>query len=359
MGWKESTRLTHIEKEVTTYNPQRNLSAANFVAEEAVLPVNMLQSNVKLSQFSNYKIGGNAGYFFEAKNTEEIISALAYWRSKSLAGFGKRVSSKNLFILGGGTNILVDDKGFNGLVLKPGLVSLSAEDCLIKAGSGVAMKDLLDFAAERGLSGLEWAGGLPGTLGGAIRGNAGAFSGEIKDSVFEVTSLDISRKTPRVIERLANECGFGYRTSIFKEHNGKEIILEASLALKKGDPKVIKAAADEKIAFRNARHPMDYPSIGSIFKNVDLRLIPKRRHKEFEDKVKADPFPVVPVAYLLAESGLRGVSFGGAMISPKHPNFIVNVLAASSNDVKALIKLAKATIKERFDIGLEEEIIYL
>lgn len=308
------------------------------------------QRNVKLSAHSNYRIGGAADYFYEAKTPEEIRAAIAHWR---------RYGKGGLFILGGGTNLLISDEGFRGLVLKPAIKGTKIEGTSIRAGAGTSMKELLEAASDAGLTGLEWAGGLPGTVGGAIRGNAGAFGGETKDAISEVVSVDITGKDNKIIKRNAEECRFGYRNSIFKENDGQEIILEAVFTLSPGDAKAIHAAIDEKIDYRLSRHPMEYPNIGSTFKNVDARLVPKEFLEKMAHVVKRDPFPVVPTAHLLSEAGLKGVSYGGAMLSPKHPNFIVNVLRASSEDVKQIIKLAKAEVHKKFGIMLEEEIIYL
>lgn len=312
----------------------------------------LFRRNVKLSAYSNYKIGGVAGYFCAPTSADEIVAALREWKKT------KRRTQK-IFILGGGTNLLINDRGFDGLVIKPSIGGISADEVKIRVGSGVLMRELVDFAAIHGLSGLEWAGGLPGTVGGAIRGNAGAFGGETKDVVFEVASLNIAKKEPRLMKRMTNECAFGYRMSIFKINDGDEIILEAVLQMKTGDPAVIARAVAEKINFRETRHPMDYPNIGSIFKNVDAKTVPQKLQKDIARVIKNDPFPVVPAAYLIAQSGVKGVSFGGAMISPKHPNFIVNVLDASSDDVKSLIKLVKSRVKKKFGIVLEEEVIYV
>ena len=309
----------------------------------------MFDTNILLSTYSSYKIGGKARYFFEAKNLESLEKAVAKGKSEKLP----------IFVLGGGTNLLISDDGFNGLVLKPNLVKLKAGNPEIEAEAGALMSDLLEFAAERGLSGLEWAGGLPGTLGGAIRGNAGAFGGEIKDSIKEVVSIDIASTAPKAVKRFNAECRFSYRNSIFKENGGKEIIVSAILKMKKGDKKQIRGAIEEKIKYRKERHPMEYPNIGSIFKNVDAKNITKAQLGKFKAVIKTDPFPVVPTAFLLSEAGLKGTSFGGAMISPKHPNFIVNVLNASADDVKNLVSLAKKTVLKKFGIKLEEEVIYV
>ena len=310
----------------------------------------MFAEKIKLNHYSNYKIGGPASYFFEAKNIKDIVGAVEKWRS---------MNGKQIFILGGGTNLLINDKGFSGLVLKPSIDILEKDDDKIRVGAGVLMSDLLNFAAKNGLAGLEWAGGLPGTVGGAIRGNAGAFGGETKDSVLEVASVDISSRESKLVKRNNKECKFGYRDSFFKKNDGKEIIVEAIFSFQKGEPAAITQAIMEKVNYRKTRHPMEYPNIGSIFKNVDLKTIAKNKQEFFLHVVKSDPFPVVPTAYLITEAGLKGVSFGGAMISPKHPNFIVNSLNASSDDVRHLIKLVKVTVKKKFGIQLEEEIIYV
>jgi len=177
----------------------------------------MFQDKVILSRHSNYKIGGPAEYFYAADKVEKIIRAVEKAGQEKLP----------IFILGGGTNLLISDNGFAGLILKPDIKLLKSDGILVKVGAGILVSDLLDLAASKGLSGLEWAGGLPGTLGGAVRGNAGAFGGEIKDCIKEIVSLDISGKKPIIKKRNNKQCRFGYRDSIFKQLNGKEIILEA------------------------------------------------------------------------------------------------------------------------------------
>ncbi|MBI2035637.1 MAG: UDP-N-acetylmuramate dehydrogenase [Candidatus Liptonbacteria bacterium] len=333
----------------------------------------MFQENISLSRFSNYKIGGNAKYFYEAKTEAELVKAIEKWDSRG-----------RIFILGGGTNILFDDMGFDGLVLKPNLSYIkkenpptttfqhSAECWNVVVGAGVAISKLLDYSIAHGLSGLEWAGGLPGTLGGAIRGNAGCFKGEIKDVIQSVSALKIPtpglRKssgltkskhwTPQLKTFSNEECKFSYRHSIFKE-NLDWIILEATLKLQPGDKKEIARLIQEKIGYRKIRHPMEYPNIGSIFKNIPAEFVSRRVIKSFNNKIKTDPFPIVPVVHLISEAGLRGVSHGGAMISPKHPNFIVNAQSASAYDVKSLIALAKDRVFKKFKIKLEEEVMII
>lgn len=177
-------------------------------------------------------------------------------------------------------------------------------------------------------------------------------------------------KTGKIVIRSARQCGFRYRHSIFKKKNGTEIILSATLALKKGNKKEIAHVIKKRIEYRVRHHPLEHPNIGSIFKNVPLCAVHKKGGAKYAKalrdaalafrgsrfSVKTDPFPVISTGKLISECGLRGVSAGGAMISPKHPNFIVNVLGAGSQDVVDLIVLAKTEVKKKFRVGLEEEV---
>jgi len=309
----------------------------------------MFEEKIPLSKYSNYKIGGPARYFFEARSVEEIIKAVDKARRMKLPAF----------ILGAGTNILFSDEGFDGLILKPSIQFIERENNVLRVGAGVSVTQLLNDLMTKGIAGLEWAAGLPGTLGGAIRGNAGAFGGEIKDIIKEVVSLDISKPGGEIIKRNNQDCDFGYRSSVFKANKGREIIIEAALILKKGDRKLMQTIIEENIDYRQQKQPLEHPNIGSIFKNVSLKKVAKNQHKSFESVIKNDPFPVIPAAHLISEAGLKGISYGGAMISSKHPNFIVNVLAATAKDIKNLIQLAKKEVKKKFNIELEEEIVRL
>ena len=194
-----------------------------------------------------------------------------------------------------------------------------------------------------------------------MRGNAGAFKGEMKDSIIEVTSLDISGTEPKLIKRNNSDCHFGYRSSIFKEKDGEEIVLEVRFALEPGNKEEIQKAINDKIAWRKARQPLDHPNVGSIFKNIDWHLVPKKwqEDEELKSHLKTDPFPILPAATLIDKTGLKGEEVGGAMVSPKHPNFIINSNNASAEDVKALIKIVKERVHDKYDIWLEEEVMII
>ena len=155
------------------------------------------------------------------------------------------------------------------------------------------------------------------------------------------------------------QCEFGYRNSIFKSKKLPEFITYVTLKLMPGDKEKIKEAIQQKIDYRNIHQPMDVPSIGSTFKNIPLDSLSTKLQHEFSAIIKNDPFPIVPVTKLLSLAGLKGRRIGGAMISDKHPNFIVNIDNAKAQDIKELIKIAKETVKEKYGITLEEEIVYL
>ena len=316
----------------------------------------MIRQNVLLKDYSNYKIGGSATYFLEISTKEELFEGLKEWQE--ISSKKNLPADRQVFVLGKGTNILISDKGFNGLVIHNNILGIEkrGEDLVI--GAGVLVSQILSFCIENQLSGLEWAGGLPGTIGGAVRGNAGAFGGEVKNCIKEVVSLDFNTFEEK--KRANPECLFDYRYSVFKADQGKnEIIMSVVLRLQGGDKEAIKNSIQEKIDYRNTKHPMEYPNIGSTFKNVRVESVPENWKKELAQYVKNDPFPVIPSAKLLFLANVKGKTEGDAMISDKHPNFIVNLGNATSNDVETLISFAKNAVKEKFNIELEEEIMYL
>lgn len=304
-----------------------------------------LLENVLLSDFSNYRIGGPARLFAKISSFKELIEVL------------KQVYDNKVFVLGEGTNVLINDRGFDGLVIHNKIKGFKPGENNLSVGSGVLVKEILDYCIENSLSGFEWAGGLPGTIGGAVRGNAGAFGGETKDSVSKVESIDL--KTLEIKKRTNRECNFSYRNSIFKKDGKGEFILFVNLRFEKGNKDEIASKINEKIEYRKKKHPLEYPNIGSIFKNFSFESLPENLKKEFGQYMKNDPFPVMPTAKIIALSGVKGARVGGAMLSDKHTNFIVNTDHATSNDVRELIRLVKQKVKEKFGLSLEEEIIYL
>jgi UDP-N-acetylmuramate dehydrogenase len=303
-----------------------------------------LQKNVPLKKYSNYRIGGPAKYFVEIVSVDELKEALSNF------------PNERIFMLGAGAKVLIDDQGFDGLVIYNKISGIKRDKNLLRIGSGVLVKDILDYCLKNSLSGFEWAGGLPGTIGGAVRGNAGSFGSETKDNVVQIKSIDLKTLNEKIRDNA--ECEFGYRNSAFKSGNGiNEFIVEVVLKFSPGDKDKIEKEIQEKISYRIARQPIEYPSVGSTFMNVPLSSLSLDLQKKFSAIVKNDPFPVIPATKLLALSGLKGKRIGGAMISDKQPNFIINVDNATAKDVEELINLAKNTVKDEFGLFLKEEVV--
>lgn len=304
--------------------------------------------NVPLSEYTTYKIGGPAKYLAEARNESDIVEILGEYKT--------HFPNKKIFILGGGANVLFSDEGYDGLVLKISMSEIKlADEGIVEIGAGTNLEDAVNFVAENNLSGMEWAAGIPGSFGGAIRGNAGAFGGEMKDVIISVRSVAIQEPN-KVIERGNKENMFGYRTSVFKSKARDEIILSGEIKLTSGKTDDIWEKMSKNLSYRKEKQPVELPSAGSTFKNIPALNISEEQKKKWKDKVKTDPMPVIPAAVLISEAGLVRRTVGGAQISEKHPNFFVNTGGATAEDVKNLIAIAKETVKEKFGIDLEEEI---
>lgn len=308
-------------------------------------PACMMEKKITLAKFSNYRTGGPADFFVESKNIAEIESALNWAKE----------NNQKVFILGGGTNVLFSDDGFKGLVIKISNAGFKFENTKLYAGAGVLMSDLINACIDKELTGLEWAGGLPGTLGGAIRGNAGCFGGEIKDNIESVTAVNYQGQ---VIKFNNQECKFSYRHSLFKEE--KLIVMEAVLNLRQElTREKIAEIAKSHINYRKEHQPLEYPNCGSVFKNVAVEKAPEWVREKFKAVIKTDPFPVIPTAALIHEAGLKGHTIGGAQVSEKHPNFIINIGNATSVDIVCLRDFVVKKVKNKFDVDLETEVEFL
>ncbi len=311
--------------------------------------MSVLLKNISLADHTTYKIGGPAKYFAEVKDEKDIINVLSEYNNYSPI-------NKKIFILGGGANTLFSDEGYDGLVLKISISDIAIiGNNIIRVSAGASLKDILSFAVEHNFTGMEWMAGIPGSLGGAIRGNAGAFGREIKDSVISVRSIDI-QNCEKIIERQNNEIMFGYRTSVFKSEVKDEIILSAEIRFLLGSSEEIRAQIQKNMDYRHERQPLEWPSAGSTFKNVNTANATKEQLQEWSAIIKTDPVPVIPVAFLISQAGLKGKTIGGAMISEKHSNFFINIGNAKASDVRELINFTKKVIQEKFNLEIEEEI---
>ena len=306
-----------------------------------------LLNNINLKDKTTFKIGGIAKNFVILESTEDLERFLKIF--KNFDNF--------YFVLGGGSNVLIADKDFKGLIIQPSLKFIQQiEDNIIEVGSGVDMFDLVKFTNDYGYKGLENAYGLPGSLGGAIRGNAGCFGFEIKDLVIEVTAFNLKTGELKTFNKI--ECDFSYRTSFFKKAKDW-LILSTKLFFAHRDKKEnLWKISLERLNYRKNKQPLEYPNAGSVFKNIPFETAPKLIQDLAleKNKIKTDPFPIIPAAFLIAEAGLTGKQTGQAKISEKHPNFIINLGGASFNDVISLIDYIQKTIEDKFNIKLEPEI---
>ncbi|TSC95611.1 MAG: UDP-N-acetylmuramate dehydrogenase [Parcubacteria group bacterium Athens0714_26] len=298
--------------------------------------------NILLKKYTTFKIGCKTRYFIQADNKNKLLEAIQWAKDRGI----------KFFIIGGGSNVLFSDNGFDGLIIKNSWVEARKGKEAVFASSGAPMDFLVKFYTKNGFSGLEWAGGLPGTLGGAIRGDAGAFGGEIRESIISVESFNTNSN--RVMMRSYKDCRFDYRDSIFKNNN--DIILSAELKFKIGDKKVIKDIINSHIIYRKTYQPLEYPSAGSFFKNIPVRDVSAKIKNKFIAVIKSDPFPVIPAAAVIDALGLKGLIVGGAQVSEKHPNFIINKNNASCADAIKLMDLIKKSALKKFGIEIQEDV---
>lgn len=300
----------------------------------------LIQENIPLAPLTTFKIGGPARFFVEVNKAEEIIQAKKWAREKNLP----------ILIFGGGSNVLINDKGFSGLVIRIIKGGWNINGNQIEAGASVYMVALAFMASQNGLRGLEWAGGLPGTLGGAIRGNAGAFRFEISQNIKSVEVL----RGEQVVQLQPEDCGFGYRASLFKNKLKDDIILSARLELVNGDAKKSEKQLQEFLTHRAAHQP-PHPSAGCVFKNFSF--LDDADIMEIKNIVPAEflKYKKIPAAWLVEQSGMKGAQIGQARVSLTHANFIVNLDEAKAADVLTLIRQIKEKVYNKFHIKLEEE----
>jgi UDP-N-acetylmuramate dehydrogenase len=290
--------------------------------------------NEPLSAHTSYRIGGPADLFVTVESQDELCRIVALARECQVS----------YFLLGSGTNILVSDEGIRGLVIenraRGSRFEGQGEEAILWAEAGALLKDLARESVRQGLAGLEWAVGIPGTVGGAVVGNAGAYGGYVSDILTQVTILQANGE---IQESRAEELEFGYRTSRFKAANREigatvprratmPVILAAQFKLQPESVRVLRERVAEYTRQREARQPSE-PSAGSVFKRTAQ----------------------YPAGFLVEQAGLKGKRFGDAQISPKHANYIVNLGEARASDVKALMDMARDAVLKQFGIELELE----
>lgn len=313
-----------------------------------------IQQNIPLAPYTTFKIGGPAKFFVEVGSEEELAEALKYAKDNNL----------EFFILGGGSNILINDQGFNGLVIKFKIqseklkVTVQNSNFLIECWAGDSLAEVVNFSTENSLTGLEWAAGIPGTVGGAVRGNAGAIGSCMADTTDNVKTINIADEVQSSKLKVYNnrECQFDYRDSVFKQ-NPDLIILSVVLKLKKGERNEIEAKMKENLERRMQKQPQGQ-SAGSFFKNpvVKNKELVKLFEKETGQKAREGK---IPAGWLIAEAGLLGRRVGNIQVSENHGNFVINLGDGKAQDAIILLSIIKQKVRMKFCVQLVEEVQFV
>ena len=277
-----------------------------------------------MSQHTTFKIGGPADYFLMPDKGEDVGRVIKICKEKEIP----------YFILGNGSNLLVGDGGYRGAVIQiyRNMSSVTVEENEITAQAGALLSAVAAAAKNASLTGFEFAGGIPGTIGGAVVMNAGAYGGEMKDVLTEVTVMNAEGD---IFTLPTEELELGYRTSIIK--TAGYIVLEAKIRLKEGDPEVIRETMKDLTIRRTTKQPLEYPSAGSTF---------KRPEGYFAGK-------------LIMDSGLAGYQVGGAQVSEKHCGFVINAGGATARDVRTLMDNVRDIVYKKYGVTLEPEVKFL
>lgn len=274
-----------------------------------------------MRRHTTFRVGGNADYFVVPKTEEEVKNIVNLCKKEEMP----------YFVLGNGSNLLVGDKGYRGVIIEicKEMNQIEVQGDSLSVQAGALLSKVGSAALEAGLTGFEFASGIPGTMGGAVFMNAGAYGGEMKDVLSEVTVLDENGEV-RILKK--EELELGYRTSIVAKKG--YVVLAARVALQPGDKEKIKARMQELKIQRTTKQPLEYPSAGSTF---------KRPEGYFAGK-------------LIADSGLRGFQVGGAQVSEKHCGFVINKDNATASDVVELMNQVIAKVQKEFGVTLEPEV---
>ncbi len=313
--------------------------------------------NEQMSKHTNFRIGGQVRWFAEVRSVDELKEALQFARENKVS----------YFVFGGGSNLLVNDKPFEGIAIKIAMRNIVIENVslrgaqrrsnlsCVKAEAGALSSSVARETAKAGLAGLTWMISLPGTIGGAVRGNAGCFGGETKDYLVEVELL----RDGEVITVKKNDLHFGYRDSVIKHSN--DIVLSATFELEAGDPKKLLAELDEKLSARKLSQPLDAGSAGCMFKNYEIKSDDElQRLKQILDiPPNVSSTMRISAGWLIDQLDLKGTQIGGAKVSEKHGNFLINTGNATADNVVQLIALIKTRARNEYGINLEEEVQFV
>jgi UDP-N-acetylmuramate dehydrogenase len=309
-----------------------------------------LQVDLPLAAVTSMAMGGPAHWFLQAHSEADLVAAIGIARAAGL----------DWLVMGDGSNIVAADAGYGGLIIQNRIHAFAAIDTSLTVGAGDHLGEIVLQADRLGLAGLEKLAGIPGTIGGAIYGCAGAYGQEMRDHVCEVRFYNASADRFEALS--ADECLFGYRHSIFKRHKDWAIT-QVVLDLAVGDPEALLKTSQDLIAQRQRKFPLDLKCPGCYFKNIRVDHI-ETEAKRLAFLSQIDPSQVihgkVAAGYLLEVVGAKGTQVGKVQVSPHHGNMVVNIDGtATAADLLALIEQLKARVRERFGIELQEEVQYL
>jgi UDP-N-acetylmuramate dehydrogenase len=310
--------------------------------------IEKIKNNVSLAAITTYQIGGVAKFFVEPETEEELKEVIAWAK-----GNGEKV-----FILGGGSNVLISDNGLNGVVIRLANRNIEIKGDRIHCGAGANLVSVARKAVSNSLSGLEWSIGIPGaSIGGSVRGNAGAFGSSMADLVETIVVFDKEKK--EFINFSNKDCNFVYRGSTFKD-NPNLFVWEVVLRLHHDKKEIIDKKVLSSLEHRTKIYPK-LPSAGSVFKSITFADIQKDSPNLADRLINSgyDPKKNVSAGLLIDWAGLKGKKIGGAKVSLEHGNFIVNTGKASAEDIIMLVSYIKEKIRNNFGIQLHEEIQYL
>lgn len=299
----------------------------------------MVLENVPLSRYTRFGLGGPARRLVDASTPEELAAALHEAGSHTL--------------IGGGSNLVASDEGFSGTVIRYTASELEIEGSVVRVGAGVVLQNLVDATIDVGLEGLHTMTGIPGWVGGAVYGNAGAYGHSIHEFIEAVRYFDGAQ-----VQEIGNAaCEFRYRESVFKRRKDW-VVLGATLRLAKaGDPVKVRAEADRILKIRNEKYPPDLRCAGSIFKNLILAELPESVREHVPKEVVREG--KVPSAYFLEQVGAKGMFSGGIRVADYHANLIYNTGDGTAAQVRHLIEMLKSLVLEHYGLALEEEVQYI
>jgi UDP-N-acetylmuramate dehydrogenase len=312
------------------------------LARLAAIPNLTVLPGAPLSRYTRFAIGGPADVYAETESVEAFIAALGV----------ARASGQDYVVIGGGTNLIVADEGFRGIVLRFTADRIMSAGDRVQADGGAVLQDLVDFTVDRGLKGLETLAGIPGSVGAAIYGNAGAYGHSISERVRTVRFYD--GRDVRVFDNAA--CEFHYRESIFKR-NKEWIIFSAELMMDKSDAAGLRKTADDIVKVRNEKFPVTMKCAGSIFKNFLIAELPDAVLQRVPERVVREG--KIPAAYFLEEVDAKGMARGDIHVATYHANLIYNGGAGTAADLLAMIADLKSRVTAKFGIELQEEVQYV